>query len=213
MTGLLHLVRHGQTTANVARILDTRPPGAPLTPEGVEQARAFGAARPGVSGTGAPPVLLSSVARRAQQTAGHIADAWGVPTAVVDGVHEVQAGDLEGFNDEDSIAVFQDVVRRWYTGESTAAMPGGESADDLLARYLPAVDAIHTEHLPHGDAYLVSHGAAIRLVGRRLSGVDGAYAHKHHLPNTGEIVLRPVDGGAWELVSWADAPSHLDPMG
>ncbi|MET9328787.1 histidine phosphatase family protein [Tsukamurella sp. NPDC003166] len=209
MTGLLHLVRHGQTTANVARILDTRPPGAPLTPEGVNQARAFGAARPDA----APAVLLSSVARRAQQTAGHIAEVWSVSTAVVDGVHEVQAGDLEGLNDEDSIAVFQDVVKRWYSGESTAAMPGGESADDLLARYLPAVDAIRTEHLPHGDAYLVSHGAAIRLAGFRLSGVDGAYAHKHHLPNTGEIVLRPVGEAGWELVSWADAPSHLDPMG
>ncbi|TWS21442.1 histidine phosphatase family protein [Tsukamurella asaccharolytica] len=208
MTGLLHLVRHGQTTANVARILDTRPPGAPLTPEGVEQARRFGAERRGT----APAVLLSSVALRAQQTAGHIAAEWGVATSAVDGVHEVQAGDLEGFNDEDSIEVFRDVVRRWYAGEPTAAMPGGESAEDLLARYLPAVDAIRAEHLPHGDAYLVSHGAAIRLVGFHLSGVDGAYAHQHHLPNTGEIVLRPVDAG-WELVSWADAPSHLDPMG
>ncbi|TWS22000.1 histidine phosphatase family protein [Tsukamurella sputi] len=208
MTGLLHLVRHGQTTANVARGLDTRPPGAPLTPEGVEQARRFGADRPDA----APAALLSSVARRAQQTAGHIADAWGVRPSVIDGVHEVQAGDLEGFSDEASIEVFQDVVRRWYSGEPTAAMPGGESAEGLLARYLPAVDAIRAEHLPHGDVYLVSHGAAIRLVGFHLSGVDGAYAHKHHLPNTGEIVLRPVDAG-WELVSWADAPSHLDPMG
>ncbi|MBS4102538.1 histidine phosphatase family protein [Tsukamurella paurometabola] len=209
MTGLLHLVRHGQTTANVARILDTRPPGAPLTPEGVEQARRFGVERPDV----APAVLLSSVARRAQQTAAHIAAAWGVETAAIEGVHEVQAGDLEGFHDEASIAVFQDVVRRWYEGEAGAAMPGGESADDLLARYLPAVDAIRAEHLPRGDAYLVSHGAAIRLVGFHLSGVDGAYAHKHHLPNTGEIVLRPVGDAGWELVSWADAPSHLDPMG
>lgn len=209
MTGLLHLVRHGQTTANVARTLDTRPPGAPLTPEGAEQARRFGAERPGT----VPAVLLSSVARRAQQTAGHIAAEWGVETAVIDGVHEVQAGDLEGLNDEDSIKVFQDVVRRWYAGEPTARISGGESAEDLLERYLPAVDVIRAEHLARGDAYLVSHGAAIRLVGFHLTGVDGAYAHKHHLPNTGEIVLRPVDGGAWELVSWADAPSHLDPMG
>lgn len=209
MTGLLHLVRHGQTTANVARMLDTRPPGAPLTPEGVEQARRYGAERPGT----APAVLLSSVARRAQQTAGHIGTAWGVGAEMIDGVHEVQAGELEGLNDEDSIAVFQDVVRRWYSGDATAAMPGGESAEDLLARYLPAVERIRAEHLSRGDAYLVSHGAAIRLVGFHLSGVDGAYAHRHALPNTGEIVLRPVEGGAWELVSWADAPSYVDPMG
>lgn len=209
MTGLLHLVRHGQTTANVAKVLDTRPPGAPLTPEGAEQARTFGAGRPGTR----PAVLLSSVARRAQQTAGLIGAEWGVSADVIDGVHEVQAGDLEGLNDEASIAVFQDVVKRWYEGDLDAAMPGGESAHELLARYLPAVESIRAEHLPHGDAYLVSHGAANRLVGFRLSGVDGAYAHRHHLPNTGEIVLRPVGESGWELVSWADAPSHEDPMG
>ncbi|BDH55201.1 histidine phosphatase family protein [Tsukamurella sp. PLM1] len=207
MTGLLHLVRHGQTTANVGRVLDTRPPGAPLTPEGTEQARRFGAARaPGA-------VLLSSVARRAQQTAGLIGAEWGLAADVIDGVHEVQAGDLEGLSDEGSIKVFQDVVKRWYAGDLDAAMPGGESAWTLFDRYLPAVSEIRRRHLPNGDAYLVSHGAAIRLVGFHLTDVDGAYAHRHHLPNTGEVVLRPVGTDGWELVSWADAPSHLDPMG
>lgn len=209
MTGLLHLVRHGQTTANVAKILDTLPPGAPLTPEGSDQARLFGSTRPRV----VPAALVSSVARRAQQTAGLIGAEWGVRADVIDGVHEVQAGDLEGRSDDASIEVFQDVVKCWYSGDLDAAMPGGESGNDLLARYLPAVDALRAEHLPQVDVYLVSHGAANRLVGFRLAGVDGAYAHRHHLPNTGEIVLRPVGESEWELVSWADAPSHEDPMG
>ncbi|WP_019201341.1 histidine phosphatase family protein [Tsukamurella sp. 1534] len=208
MTGLLHLVRHGQTTANVAKILDTLPPGAPLTPEGADQARRFAADRPGV----APAVLLSSVARRAQQTAEHIGAGWEVPVTVIDGVHEVQAGELEGLNDEDSIKAFQDIVKRWHEGDLGAKLRGGESADDLFARYLPAVERVRRDHLDGGDVYLVSHGAAIRLVAARLAAVDGAYAHKHHLPNTGEIVLRP-SGSGWELVSWADAPSPVDPMG
>ncbi|GAB3134082.1 histidine phosphatase family protein [Tsukamurella serpentis] len=208
MTGLLHLVRHGQTTANVAKILDTLPPGAPLTPDGSEQARRFAAERPGP----APAVLLSSVARRAQQTAGLIGTGWQMPVTVVDGVHEIQAGDLEGRSDEDAIKAFQQVVRSWHFGDLSAALPGGESASDLFERYLPTVEQVRRDHLADGDAYLVSHGAAIRLVAARLAGVDSGYAHRHHLPNTGEIVLRPT-GTGWELVSWADAPSHLDPMG
>ncbi|CAM3850893.1 MULTISPECIES: histidine phosphatase family protein [Tsukamurella] len=211
MTGLLHLVRHGQTTANVAKTLDTRPPGAPLTPEGSDQARRFAADRPGV----VPAALLCSVARRAQQTAELIGAGWEAPVTVIDGVHEVQAGDLEGRNDEASVKQFQEVVRRWHSGDRAAALPGGESADDLLARYLPAVEAARAQYLDgddQGDVYLVSHGAAIRLVAAHLGRVDGEYAHKHHLPNTGEIVLRPVSGG-WEVVSWADAPSPVDPMG
>ncbi|ADG76800.1 Phosphoglycerate mutase OS=Tsukamurella paurometabola (strain ATCC 8368 / DSM / CCUG 35730 /CIP 100753 / JCM 10117 / KCTC 9821 / NBRC 16120 / NCIMB 702349/ NCTC 13040) OX=521096 GN=Tpau_0146 PE=4 SV=1 [Tsukamurella paurometabola] len=211
MTGLLHLVRHGQTTANVAKALDTLPPGAPLTAEGSDQARRFAADRPGT----VPAVLLSSVARRAQQTAELIGAGWNVPVTVIDGVHEVQAGDLEGRTDEEAVRQFRDVVERWHSGDRAAALPGGESADDLFARYLPAVAAVRAQYLDAGDVYLVSHGAAIRLVAAQLGGVDGEYAHKHHLPNTGEIVLRPLPGptGGWELVSWADAPSPADPMG
>ncbi|WP_197696029.1 histidine phosphatase family protein, partial [Mycobacterium sp. E1715] len=48
MTGRLVLLRHGQSYSNVERRLDTRPPGAELTPLGRDQARAFarGAHRP-----------------------------------------------------------------------------------------------------------------------------------------------------------------------
>ena len=41
MSGRLVLLRHGQSVANVDKRLDTRPPGAELTPLGREQARAF----------------------------------------------------------------------------------------------------------------------------------------------------------------------------
>ena len=41
MSGRLVLVRHGQSHGNVARRLDTRPPGAALTDLGREQARMF----------------------------------------------------------------------------------------------------------------------------------------------------------------------------
>lgn len=210
MTGLLHLVRHGQTTANVAKALDTILPGAALTAEGEDQARRYAAERPGA----APAVLLSSAARRAQQTAGLIGTGWSVGSDSLDGVHEVQAGHLEGRNGEEDIEAFRDVVRRWYEGEFGAALPGGESADELLERYLPQVEHIRDTYLGDGDAYLVSHGAAIRLAAYRLTGVDGAYVHRHPLPNTGEIVLRPPSGGGrWELVSWTDAPRYVDPMG
>ncbi|WP_176669124.1 histidine phosphatase family protein, partial [Mycobacterium avium] len=39
MSGRLILVRHGQSYGNVERRLDTRPPGAELTPLGRDQAR------------------------------------------------------------------------------------------------------------------------------------------------------------------------------
>ena len=74
MTGRLILLRHGQTYSNVARRLDTRPPGAELTDTGRNQAWNVGAelAEFCGAGNGSPGRLgavVSSVALRAQQTA------------------------------------------------------------------------------------------------------------------------------------------------
>ncbi|MDF0530813.1 histidine phosphatase family protein [Tsukamurella sp. 8F] len=209
MTGTLHLIRHGQTTANVEKILDTRPPGAALTAEGRDQARRFAADRPGVR----PAALLSSVARRAQQTADLIGKGWGVPYRVVDGVHEIQVGDLEGRNDEAALERFREFVRRWHDGDGAARSEGGESVDDLLERYIAAVDRIREDDLPGGDVYLVSHGAAIRLAAARLAGVPADFAFDNHLANASEVVLAP-EGDRWRLVSWGETTrSDADPMG
>ena len=40
------------------------------------------------------------------------------------------------------------------------------------------------DHAWKGDVVVVSHGAAIRLVGAVLAGVDGGFALEHHLANT-----------------------------
>ncbi len=101
MSGRLVLVRHGQSCGNVDKRLDTRPPGAELTPLGREQARDFAKALP------APPtLLLHSVATRAVQTAEEISGVVGVPAREVTGIHEVQAGDLENRNDDAAIDEF-----------------------------------------------------------------------------------------------------------
>jgi len=60
MSGRLVLLRHGQSVANVDKRLDTRPPGAKLSPLGLEQARTFAQAA-----TSQPGLLLHSVATRA----------------------------------------------------------------------------------------------------------------------------------------------------
>ncbi|WP_130840605.1 histidine phosphatase family protein [Corynebacterium neomassiliense] len=81
MTRLL-LIRHGQTTSNVIRALDTALPGASLTALGWDQARAAGERIAVETGGTAPGMyLVSSLALRARQTAAGIvagAAAYGV---------------------------------------------------------------------------------------------------------------------------------------
>src|SRR5438309_108698 len=119
----LVLVRHGQTTANVARVLDSKPPGAGLTEMGRAQAEEAAdqlADEPVVA-------VYASVAIRAQQTAAPIAARHGLPVQVIDGVHELQMGAYEGKSGPEPVAVFESVFVAMLNGDVDASMPEGES--------------------------------------------------------------------------------------
>lgn len=228
VTGRLILVRHGQSHANVQRRLDTRPPGAELTDLGVQQAQTFARSR-----AHPPGLLLHSVARRAAQTAGAIGAALVVAPVEVDGIHEVQAGELEDRDDDAAIAEFNTVYQRWHEGDLNAAMPGGESGREVLDRYLPVITELRLRYLDDRDwsqdIVVVSHGAAIRLAAATLAGVDGSFVLDHHLANTEAVTLAPITDGRWSCVQWGsrtppfypepdvhpvqDALRAADPMG
>lgn len=210
MSGRLVLVRHGQSYGNVDRRLDTRPPGAELTPLGRDQARTFARAA-----TSRPALLLHSVATRAAQTAAEISAEVNVSVSEVTGIHEVQVGDLENRNDDDAIAEFDALYRRWLEGERDVPMPGGESANQVLDRYLPVLTDIRTNYLDDdnwtSDVVVVSHGAAIRLTAAVLAGVDSSFALDHHLANTEAVTLTPVTDGRWTCVQWGTLTPPFSP--
>ncbi len=228
MSGRLILVRHGQSHGNVERRLDTRPPGADLTDLGREQAREFARAH-----THRPGLLVHSVARRAAQTAAEIGAELGLGATEAAGIHEVQAGELENRNDDDAIAEFNAIYQRWHQGEVDVAMPGGESAFDVLDRYVPVITDLRLRYLDDEDwtedIVVVSHGAAIRLAAATLAGVDSSFVLDHHLANTDSVVLAPITDGRWSCLQWGsrtppfypepdvhpveDALESSDPMG
>ncbi|MGY4647594.1 histidine phosphatase family protein [Mycobacterium sp. URHB0021] len=228
MSGRLVLVRHGQSRANVERRLDTRPPGAALTHLGREQARTF------ARELSHPPAMIAhSVALRATQSAAEIGGELGMEAHELEGLHEVQVGELENRNDDAAIEQFETIYQRWQQGEVEVRMPGGESADEVLARYVPVITQLRMRYLDndawHGDIVVVSHGAAIRLVSGVLAGVDSGFALDHHLANGESVVLAPITDGRWSCLQWGaltppfypeqdvhpveDALQSADPMG
>ncbi|MGN6337932.1 histidine phosphatase family protein [Mycobacterium sp.] len=200
MSGRLILVRHGQSFGNVERRLDTRPPGAELTPLGRDQARAF------ARGSGRPAMLAHSVATRASQTAAVIGSQLEMRPIEVAGVHEAQVGRLENRNDDDAVAEFNAIYERWHHGELDVALPGGETGNDVLDRYVPVLTHLRMRYLDdhdfHGDIVVVSHGAAIRLAAAVLAGVEADFALDHHLDNTESVALTPITDGRWSCVRW-----------
>lgn len=217
----LIFIRHGQTTANTRQQLDTQLPGAPLTDIGVTQSRRLGATLlPDIERIN---VVVTSHALRARQTgAGAVAGLHhlvgpGVRLRHIPGIHEIQAGDLEGRSDFDSHRVYLEHFFSWMQGSWDRQIPGGESGTDVLARYLPELvqlldDATSQETVK--DIVVVSHGAAIRLVSQFLTGVDPEFVVKNRIRNADriELVAREtksptIDAGKWEITRWGDITS------
>ncbi|HEX5405427.1 MAG TPA: histidine phosphatase family protein [Pseudonocardiaceae bacterium] len=201
MTRLI-LARHGQTDANVRMSIDSAPPGGPLTEQGQRQAEELADAL-----VSEPIVAVyASTAIRAQQTAQPIADRHDLKVQIVEGLHEVGVGDLEGNTDHDSLRAFAEVFRAWaMDGDLDRPMPGGETGRHAVDRFRRALDCIQAAH-QHGVVVVVSHGAMLRLVTPHLADnlhtVTGELAM---LQNTARIVLEEdsASPGGWHCVEWA----------
>ncbi|MHB9857967.1 histidine phosphatase family protein [Streptomyces sp. YIM S03343] len=195
----LLLIRHGQTTANEAGLLDTAIPGADLTELGERQAMAL----PEALSDEDIEAVYASVLVRTQRTAAPLAAARGLDVIVRDGIRELSAGDLEMLpGDSPRGEEYMRVVFAWAAGDTGLRMPGAESGTEALARY----DAVVAEAAASGagTVAMVSHGAAIRMwTAARADNVDVPFAAAHPLRNTGVVVLEgsPTDG--WKALSWA----------
>lgn len=198
----LVLVRHGRTPSNVSHTLDTVLPGPSLDDVGAAQADEVA----GLLADWPVHAVYASVAARARETAAPIAARQGMDVAVLDGVHEISVGDLNGRSDDEAKRIFDDVFTSWWDGDTARPQPGGDSADDLRARFLPDVDRA-LDGVTGGAVVIVSHGAAIRLtMSALLAGRDGeTWARDNLVPNTGRIVLR-ADPDGWTLESHDPMP-------
>lgn len=196
----LLLVRHAETPSNVEHLLDTAVPGPGLTALGAQQAAALPDALAGED-IGA---LYASTLIRTQLTAAPLAAARGLPVIVRDGIREVAAGELEMLpGDSEQGALYMKTVFAWAAGDTGLRMPGGESGEEVLARY----DAVIAEAAGSGagTVALVSHGAVIRMwTSARAAGIDIPFAAAHPLRNTGVVALEGSPDTGWTALTWAD---------
>ncbi len=95
----LTFVRHGESEANAAGVIDTSVPGPHLTELGQQQAEA-------VAVTLAPNdydgVYASSMVRT-QETAAPLAELLGEPVVVLPGLREIDAGVFEGQSEDEGL--------------------------------------------------------------------------------------------------------------
>jgi probable phosphoglycerate mutase len=195
----LLLLRHGQTTANVRGELDTAAPGPPLTRLGEAQAASLTAA---LSGESIDAVFASTLVRT-RQTARPLAAARGLPVTVLDGVHEIEAGELELATDHDSYRRFFEVCMAWGGGDRDRVMPGASDGHSFFARFDASIGGI----LDSGTALVVTHAAAMRVwVAATARNIDPMFPARQELDNTGLVVLEGSHAEGWDLVEWRGEP-------
>ncbi len=192
----LLLIRHAQTTSNLARALDTALPGADLTERGEGQLAELAAllADERIDAVWCSPTL------RTRRTAAALAVPRGLEPQVHDGLVEISAGDWEMSTDEARADAYRDAVVAAVSGHDGALVPGGETRDQVLARFDAVVAEIRASG--HGRVAVVSHGAVLRTwCGIRVGNVPVALVGARPLGNTALVRLH-ADGEGWRASEW-----------
>lgn len=167
----LYVARHGQTAWNAERRICGRT-DLELTEEGKKQAVVLAEQ---VAGKGIARILVSPL-RRAQQTAGFIAEKLNLPLEIEPrlieqcyGIYEGQDVKTEGF------LYSKSQFARRYPG-------GGESMMQLAARLYPLIDEARAAGGP-GNVLFVCHGGVCRVIHTYFEDMTNEEFVRYSAPN------------------------------
>ncbi|MCB9453590.1 MAG: histidine phosphatase family protein [Anaerolineaceae bacterium] len=192
MTGLIYLMRHGQSVVNVERRLTCRKFEGDLTELGREQAAraAVWLADKGITRIGHSPF------HRAVQTAQIVARKLNQTLEMEDGLREMDCGGFEGRTDDAAWEEFIAIYRRWKSAEWDAAFPDGETFRHAYERFSRCL------HAAGDNTLLVTHGGITLTVVPYLCVNAAALQRTDYLDNTGLVVLERYDAERYICRSW-----------
>ena len=135
----LYFVRHGESEANILRVISNRGWVHPLTDKGRQQARDL-ADRLREAGIAK---IYTSPLQRAVQTAEILAQALGIEYEISGALREFDCGIAEGRADAEAWALWQSAWDHWHIHQEwDYHVEDGESFNDLLSRFLPLVNGL-----------------------------------------------------------------------
>ena len=187
----LLLVRHGESSGNVTRVLQGR--DDPLTERGRRQARELAAH---LAAQGDVREIYASPLARAFETAQIVGAAVGVEPRLRAGLAEIDIGTAAGLTFEAWAAQFPAEMERFRRDGVDYAFPGGESGRQLGARTAAEIDRIVAAHRRDtGAVVVVSHGGALAWIVAHLLGEPGDTWPSHAFDNCSltEVTINPDD--------------------
>ncbi|MFM8600270.1 MAG: histidine phosphatase family protein [Mycobacterium sp.] len=193
----LTLIRNAESLANEEGVIETAPPGPPLSPAGQQQAESLANRLKGNAYDG----IYTSQLLRSEQSAAPLARALGGQATVLPGLNEIPAGWFEGSDEEVSAATYRMPMREWLRSNREFTIPGSVNGGQFNGQFSGAIQKIYEG----GDNKPVafSSGYAIMMwILMNVRNPKDSLLDDHPLPNTGYVVVtgNPVNG--WTLQDW-----------
>lgn len=165
----LIFIRHAESRHSIEKIIAVRSACPGLTETGFAQARALAQRLQAAGELGDAPVLLSSPALRARQTAEPIASAFGLAVQVDDRLVEIDTGEAEGLTHAEYEARYGAFTLPAEPARLFA--PGGENWQQFTARVAAAQQDIALAH-PGQTVAAVTHAGFIVVSFLKFMGVS-----------------------------------------
>jgi broad specificity phosphatase PhoE len=150
------LIRHGQTSWNKERRFLGRS-NVPLDAEGERQAILLARALEHIP----LAALYSSPLARAWGTAEAISAGRSTSIQAVDGLTELDQGELEGLHGSALPERYPDLMHAWAEDPTHVRLPDGETLDECRVRSVSAVHGILCSHQPGAPVAIVAHRMVI----------------------------------------------------
>lgn len=162
----IYYLRHGENEANVGGVFTFRKIDHDLTARGWEQSREVAEHLAGQP-LGDGPVFCSPL-KRARQTGGAIALRLDKPLQVIEELHELNVGDLEGQSGSEAVAYWWSVLRDWESGKRATRFAGGENHFELTKRLRTGLEKLRVA-AGTGPVVLAAHAGLLRIGFRDLA--------------------------------------------
>jgi broad specificity phosphatase PhoE len=196
------LVRHGETEWNkLGKFLGQLDIG--LNPRGLAQARETALALADWGHT----VVYASPLARTTEVAQEISKLGVVPVVPVEGVKELDLGDVEGVTGGEMRSRWPGVYAAWREDPATVVMPNGESLAQLQDRAWRAWLELEAAHSEDDYLVIVSHNFAIRTIIAKLLGMPLSNFHRMVLALSSICIIESDQRGR-RLVSY-NSTGHL----
>ena len=203
MSTLFTVVRHGETVANLNKVIQGQS-DVPLSPVGEKQALLLARRWRGRRFDAVYSSDLSRATRTAELVTG------GAEIVTTSELREMDLGVWVGHTTAEIAEKFADEWRAFRSATLDCRATGGETRRELLERTTRFFRTAAAKH-PGQNVLVVTHGGVLRVFVLMLMG--GSLNEGALLPSTGNTGITTVrydpDTDRWRLITWNDT-AHLD---